>query len=134
MNLFHHPSAGLIDSPPEYVGLGILAHWHMSYRWLSIGYISREEIELECLEGGGLLNVFPPSPFLWDPLWALPVFPAQPQPPPGERAEQEGPDSQPDRSSAEGALSQNCTQCTERILFLGFWVLEEEKEEEGEEE
>ncbi|KAG8011256.1 PIN2/TERF1-interacting telomerase inhibitor 1, partial [Nibea albiflora] len=135
VNLFLHPSAGLIDSPPEYVGLGILAHWHMSCRWLSIGYISREEIELECLEGGGLLNVFPPSPFLWDPLWALPVFPAQPQPqpPPGERAEQEGPDSQPDRSSAEGALSQNCTQCTERILFLGFWVLEEEKEEEGQE-
>ncbi|TNN82579.1 hypothetical protein EYF80_007097 [Liparis tanakae] len=83
---------------------------------------------LECLEGGGLVNVFPPSPFLWDPLRALPVFPAQPQPPPGERAEQEGPDSQPDRSSVEGALSQNCTQCTERILFLGFWVREEEEE------
>uniref|UniRef100_A0A667X204 G-patch domain-containing protein n=1 Tax=Myripristis murdjan TaxID=586833 RepID=A0A667X204_9TELE len=62
-----------------------------------------------------------------DPLRALPVFPAQPQPPPGERVEQEGPDSQPDRSSAEGALSQNCTQCTERILFLGFLVWEEEE-------
>lgn len=52
----------------------------------------------------------------------LPVFPAQPYPQPGEWVDQEGPDSQPDRSSAEGALSQCCTQCVERILFLGFCV------------
>ena len=51
-------------------------------------------MQLECIEGGGLLNAFPASSFLWDPLWALPVFPAQPRPPPGKRVEQEGPDSQ----------------------------------------
>lgn len=58
------------------------------------------------------------------------MFSAQPEPPPGERAEQEGPDIQPGRSSAEGALSRRCTRRAERILFLGFWVLEEEEGEE----
>lgn len=125
VNPFHHLSAGLIDSPTECVGLGILAPLpHVlpsAFQWLHY----QEEIELECLEGDGLLNVFPPSPFLWDPLWTLPVFPAQP--PPEERAEQEGSDSQPGRSSAEGALSQNCTQCIECILFLGFCIWEKRR-------
>lgn len=57
-------------------------------------------------------------------------LPHVPGPDPARGAEQEGPYSQPDRSSAEGALSQSCTQCTRRILFLGFCVCEEEEEEE----
>ena len=52
-----------------------------------------------------------------------------PSPRQGRERSRKGRDSQPDRSSAEGALSQSCTQRAERILFLGFWGLEQWEEE-----